>query len=69
MSRYITLLIDCILCFYYFLFFVIEMENEYGEHERRATDIASEIDTLANTMEEHLRAIRKIEEYHRTCNS
>lgn len=52
-----------------FLFFVLEMENEYGEHERRATDIASEIDTLANTMEEHLRAIRKIEEYHRTCNS
>lgn len=45
------------------------MENEYDEHERRANAIASEIETLTNLMEEHLRAIRKIEEYHRTCNS
>ncbi|ODN04402.1 Laminin subunit beta-1 [Orchesella cincta] len=46
-----------------------EMENEYDEHERRAVSIANEIETLATIMEEHLRAIRKIEEYHRTCNS
>ncbi|XP_021960938.1 laminin subunit beta-1 isoform X2 [Folsomia candida] len=46
-----------------------EMEREYIEHERRSDDLAREIDSLSRQMEEHLRAIRQIEEYHRTCNS
>lgn len=45
------------------------MENEYREHERRAGDLSNEIEGLSRQMEDHLRAIRKIEEYHRTCNS
>lgn len=45
------------------------MEREYIEHERRSDDLAREIDSLSRQMEEHLRAIRQIEEYHRTCNS
>lgn len=51
------------------MFHETEMEKEYDEHERQAKQIEDEIDKLAIEMEENLRAIRKIEEYHRTCNS
>jgi len=46
-----------------------EMEYEYGQHESRILDVSLEIEGLSRQMEDHLRAIRKLEEYHRTCNS
>jgi len=46
-----------------------EMEKEYEEHEKRAKVLSDEIASLSRHMEGHLREIRKIEEYHRNCNS
>jgi hypothetical protein len=54
---------------YIYFFLNLEMEHEYQEHQRRTNDLTREIEGLSRTMEDHLGAIRRIEEYHRTCNS
>jgi len=46
-----------------------DMETEYEEHKRRAVDLTAEINSLTSEMEELLPAIKRIEDYHRTCNS
>lgn len=51
------------------ILFFKEMESEYIDHERRAKELSENIEKLNLEMEEHLGAIRIIEEYHGTCNS
>jgi len=65
------LLIRNVACYYlvkWLGFGISEMEAEYQEHERRATDLSLEIGRLSAQMEEHLGVIREIEEYHGRCN-
>ena len=45
------------------------MEREYTEHERKTNEMLYEINRLTRAMENHFQEIKKIEEYHRTCNA